>query len=84
MYDPAAQHRTTVLRYAQELLGTRFPKYQTTLLRAASTLVTQEEMNTFCKLMMELYEAGFLKATNDYRKQAEAMGLKVTVKAEKK
>lgn len=73
-----------LLKYAEQLLGERYPKYSSTILRASTMLVTNEDATAFAKMMVELYELGYLKAVNDYKGQMEAHGLKVSIRSERK
>lgn len=83
MFDLTNPYKSSIVKYAQELLGTKFPKYQAVLIRAAANMVTNEDATNFSRMMVDLYEAGFMKAVNDYKKQVEAHGLRVSVRAEK-
>lgn len=83
MFDLSNPYKTAIHKYAQQLLGDKYNKYAVTVQRATTSMVTNEDATNFSKFMLELYEAGFLKAVADYKKIVEAHGVKVVIKPEK-
>lgn len=81
-FDISNPYKTAILQYAQQLMKERYANYHDTILRASSTFVTQQEALKFAKMLVEIFEAGYLKAVEDYKKQVEAHGLQIKIKAE--
>ncbi len=84
MYDLSNPWKTAILKHAEQLLGKRYGKFQQIIMRASTSLVTNEDATTFAQMMAELYESGYLKAVEDYRKAVESHGLKVVIRPENK
>lgn len=81
-FDLSNPYKTAVIQYAQQVMKDRYAKYHDIVLRASSTFVTQDEALRFAKMLVEIYEVGYLKAVDDYRQQVEAHGLQVRIKAD--
>jgi hypothetical protein len=70
----------TIRKYASELLGLKYNKYDECVTRSAIGLTTERDVSEFCGLLSTCFEVGYLKAVEDYRKQLEDMGMSVTVR----
>ena len=62
-----------------DVLKERFAQNEQIVDRIGHSLVTQEDMNQFLKLVTDVYEVAYLKAVNDHRGQLEKLGLEVTI-----
>jgi hypothetical protein len=49
-----------------------------------SNVVTEQDAKEFAQLLADVYEMGFLRATNQYREHLEKMGYKLSIVPEKK
>jgi hypothetical protein len=83
-FDISNPFKTAVLTFAQQLLGTRYPKYHEIIVRASTAFATLEDAQTFCKLLIDTYDLAYMRAVDDCKKQVEGHGLKIVVKADKK
>ena len=72
----------TLKKWFAELLKGKFPPHENIIERVSMSLVTEKDLTDFGKLVAEVYEAGYLKAVNDYRAQFEKMGVKISIVAE--
>jgi hypothetical protein len=79
-FDLSNPYRTALLKYAQQLLGDRYSKYHEIMLRLTAHIVTERDATDFGQMLVDLYENGFKKAVEDYRKAVEAQGFKVEVR----
>lgn len=66
-----------------EILKERYPKHQEISERIAASLLTENDTKEFLALMIDTYEAGYLKAVEDHKQQLEKLGLKASVVAQK-
>jgi hypothetical protein len=71
----------TLRKWFYELLKINYASHDTIIERVSSSLVTERDIEDFGKLIGQVYETGYRKAVDDYRKQIEDMGLKVSVVA---
>lgn len=62
-----------------EILKERYPKHEVLLERIAFSLQTEKDLQEFLKLVVDIYEIGFLKAVNDQKEQLEKLGLGVKI-----
>lgn len=69
----------TTKQYMMNLLKERYQHHESIIDRIASSFQTDRDMEEFIQMQMSLYEVGYLKAVNDYRKQLEEVGMRVTV-----
>lgn len=81
-FDLSNPFKTAVLTLSQQLLGNRFPKYQEVIVRASTAFATLEDAQTFCKMLIDLYDLAYMRAVDDCKKQVESHGLKIVVKAD--
>lgn len=69
----------TTKQYMLDLLKDRYQHHESVLDRLIASFQTDKDMEDFIQMQVSLYEVGYMKAVNDYRKQLEAAGIKVTV-----
>ena len=73
------QHSYAIKKYTHELIKDRYPQHEELLTRVCSSLVTENDVEGFAKLMADLYECGFLKAMEESRDALEAAGYKMSI-----
>lgn len=73
----------TLKKWFHELLKEKYIPHDHIVDRVAPSLVTEKDMEDFGKLIVEVYEKGYLKAVEDYREQFEKMGVKINIVAER-
>lgn len=71
----------TLRKWFYELLKIDYMAHDTIIERVSTSLVTEKDIEDFGKLIGQIYEKGYRKAVDDYRKQIEDMGLKVSIVA---
>jgi len=60
-----------------QFLGSRYEEHKEIVERIATILVTEQDFQKFMQMMASVFEAGFMKAVNDYRSQ----GFQVEIKS---
>lgn len=70
-----------IKKYMFDILQNRYVNHEKFLEKLAKTITTKEELEDLGKLVVDIYESGFLKAFNEYRNQMEKMGMKMTIVA---
>ncbi len=68
-----------VKRWLSEFLKDRYHKHEDLAERISISLVTQEDLTNFGKLLTDLFELGYLKAVNDYKDQLKKHGITVKI-----
>lgn len=71
----------TLRKWFYDLLKVNYVAYDNIIERVSTSLITERDLEEFGKLVGQVYETGYKKAVEDYRKQMEDMGLKVHVVA---
>jgi ABC-type transport system involved in multi-copper enzyme maturation permease subunit len=70
----------TVKKWTMELIKEKYTKKQDLIIeRITTSLHTDQDVEDLGSLLAAVYEAGYFKAVNDYKKEAEKLGLKVMV-----
>lgn len=69
----------TLRKWFHELLKIDYRPYESTIERVSASLITDNDLNEFGRLIGQVYETGYRKAVEDYRKQFEDMGLNVSI-----
>jgi hypothetical protein len=78
-------HSYTVKKYLFEVMGAeRYVKHDKYLDRIVSHMLTQDDVDSFGKLIVDIFEAGFMKAFNESREQFKKLGYNVGIKPEEK
>lgn len=62
-----------------DILKDKFVDHQNIVERVATSLVTDKDVADFGALITKIYEAGYYKAIEDYKAQAEKSGVQITV-----
>jgi len=71
-----------IKKHIFELIKERYSKNEKFIERIASGITTKEDYESLGRLITDLYEAGFLRAVDQYRDQFTKMGMKVNIVAE--
>lgn len=71
----------TLKKWFYDLLGIDYATHDTIIERVSTSLTTQQDIEDFGKLIGQVFEKGYRKAIEDYSKEAEKLGLKVSVVA---
>ena len=66
-------------RWFAQILADKYSPHDNIVERVGMALVTENDLKDFGKLLGQVYEAGYMKAINDYKHQVEKMGIKVKV-----
>lgn len=69
----------TMKKWFYDLLGMEYAAHDTIIERISGTLATQQDLEDFGKLIGQVYEKGYRRAVDDYKKEAEKIGLTVSV-----
>lgn len=69
----------TLKKWFIELLKERYAKHDPIIERVALSLSTDTDLKDFGALIAEVFEAGYFKAVNDYKEQAEKAGMKIKI-----
>jgi hypothetical protein len=75
----ANQQTYALKKYAFDMLKERYPSNEDILTRLCSSLVTDNDMQDFAKLMVDFYEAGFMRCMEENKSALEAVGYKMTI-----
>lgn len=75
---------TTIKRYLFEILQERYSKNEKFIDRIAATVVTKEDFDGLGSFVTDIFEAGFLRAIDQYKDQLHKMGVKVNIVPEQK
>lgn len=68
-----------VQKYMFEILQDRYAHNQQVIERVSHALVTQQDLNDWGRLVVDLFEMGYLKATEQYKEQMAKMGYDVKI-----
>jgi hypothetical protein len=70
-----------IKKYIFDILQEKYGKHEKFVEQFSKKITSKEELEDFGKLIAEIYECGFLKAFNDYKKQIEKFGYKIEIGA---
>jgi hypothetical protein len=63
-----------------EFLKERYGRNDQIVERLSASLTTEGDVQAFIKLMIDVYEKGYMQAVDDHKEQLAKIGLKVSVK----
>ncbi len=63
-----------------DLLVDRYFKHEETVEQVARLITCDKDYERFGKLLMEFYDAGYVKAVEDHQRELQKLGLKIVVK----
>lgn len=69
----------TLKKWFVELLQEEYPPHDNIIERVSTSLITEQDLKEFGKLVTTVYERAYKKAVSDYREQAEALGVKINI-----
>jgi hypothetical protein len=69
----------TLKRWFVELLKEGYSPHDEVIERVATSLTTEKDIQQFGKLITAVYENAYRKAVEDYRAEAEKLGIKISV-----
>jgi hypothetical protein len=72
-----------VRKYLFDMLKERYARNADYIERMAAGITTKGDYEAIGSLMADVYEAGFVRAVDQYKEQLAKMGMKVNVVAEK-
>lgn len=76
MNNPQA---VAIRKYLFDILKERYGKNSSYIERLASSVITKEDYESLGVLVADLYEAGFMRAMDQYKEQLAKVGMKVSV-----
>lgn len=68
-----------IKKYMFEMLKERYSKNERFIDRLASTVATKEDYESLGSLVADIYEAGFVRAVDQYKEQLAKVGMKVSI-----
>ena len=69
----------TLKKWVSELVKKDYQQHEEILERIATSLSTEKDLDSFGKLIMNIYESAYKKAVNDYKVEFEKMGVKISI-----
>lgn len=72
----------TLKKWFAELLKGDYPKHDQIIERVATSITTDKDLKEFGALVINIYETAYHKAVNDYKDQAEKLGIKISIVSE--
>lgn len=67
-----------------DVLQERFAANEQIIERMGVTLLTENDLNSFMKLVADIYEMAYMKAVNDHKEQLQKAGLVAKIVADKR
>lgn len=77
-YNPL---KSAIHKYMADLLKDKYPYHYQILERISHNLITEQDVREFGKLISELYQLGYMKATKDYTEKLAEQGINLEVYA---
>ena len=81
MMNPKIHH---VKKVMFEVLKERYGRNENIIERITSAMVTESDMESFFKLVTDIYEIAYLKSVADHKEQLEKLGLSATIVGDRK
>jgi hypothetical protein len=72
-------HSVAIKRYLFEVLKERYARNERYIERVAASTLVREDYEGLSSLVADLFEAGFMRALDQYKEQIAKMGLRVDV-----
>ena len=69
----------TLKKWVSELVKKDYQQHEEILERIATSLSTEKDLDSFGKLIMNIYESAYKKAVNVYKVEFEKMGVKISI-----
>lgn len=74
-------HSFVLKKYMFDLLKDKYGDHEPIINRLSSYLIVKDDIEAFGRLMATLYEAGFLRAVEQYQSGLEKSGYRVSITA---
>lgn len=74
---------TAIRKYLFEVLKERYGRNGKYVERLAASALTKEDYEALGRLVADIYEAGFMRAMDQYKEQMSKLGMRVNVVPEK-
>lgn len=72
-------YQRSAQKYLFDIIGERYVKNSDIIQRMTNSLVTEADLQNFGKLIVDIYEAGFLRATDEYKENLRKLGYNVDI-----
>lgn len=69
-----------VRKFLRDVLGDRLGNHLDIVERLSKSLATRGDLEAFGKLILEVYETGYMKSLNEYQSTFNKMGYKINIK----
>lgn len=66
-------------KFIFQIVGNKITHYDELITRLNNSLVTDKDLQIFCELLNDTINIGYKKAIEDYKKNLDALGIKVTI-----
>lgn len=73
-----------IKKHIFELIKERYSRNEKFIERMATGITTKEDYESLGRLITDLYEAGFIRAVEQYKEQFAKLGMKVSIVPEEK
>jgi hypothetical protein len=77
-------YRNAIMKYMFDLLQNRFENHRQLIERVTTSLQTQADVEQFCKMAVDLFELGYLRAVDQYKSHLQKLGYDVKIIPQKK
>jgi len=71
-----------VRKWISQLIQENYLPHDAIVERLANSLITEKDLEDFGKLIGVIYQSGYAKAFNDYKKHAEKLGVTLKLSTE--
>jgi len=75
----SGQHSQALKKYVYELIKDRYPQHEEILSRVTPSLVTKHDVEKFARLIADIYESGFMRATDQYKETMNQLGYELKI-----
>ena len=69
----------TLKKWVSEIIKKDFQQHETIIERISTSLSTEKDLEDLGKLIMGVYESAYKKAVDDYKKEFEKLGVKISI-----
>jgi len=72
-----------VKKFMVDVLEEKYSNYDDLTTRISRELITESDLNTFAKMINDVYEMGYKKAIDEYKDKLADFGIQVEIKQKK-
>lgn len=83
MFNNFNPYKTAFHKFSNELLVEKYQQHADTIERIISFFPTERDITTLSQLFIQLYECGYLSATNQYVDELKRLGISVSITGKK-